>query len=296
MIGKTRHQSDAIPAVKPFAAPAVKPLEAKDEVFDPAAGPARGVLQSPPSAGQFRHVRRSPAPELAHCIAHYWFVSWDLRGLDPHIAETLPHPNVHAIFEPAGSTVAGVHTAKFSRRLEGRSHAFGVKFTPGGFRAFLNAPVSSLADRTVPVREIFGNEIDLLDAILSISEDEEASIATANRFFSARIPAVDDSAVLAAVLVDRILSEPDIRTVDDLSARARLGKRSLQRLFNEYVGVSPKWVIRRYRLHELLERVHSGAEPDYAQLALELGYYDQAHLINDFRSIVGYSPTQYQGR
>lgn len=75
-----------------------------------------------------------------------------------------------------------------------------------------------------------------------------------------------------------------------------MGKRSLQRLFNDYVGVSPKWVIRRYRLHELLERVHSGAEPDYAQLALELGYYDQAHLINDFRSIVGYSPTQYQRR
>ena len=92
------------------------------------------------------------------------------------------------------------------------------------------------------------------------------------------------------------MSESDIRTVDDLSARARLGKRSLQRLFNEYVGVSPKWVIRRYRLHELLERVHSGAEPDYAQLALELGYYDQAHLINDFRSIVGYSPGLYHAR
>ncbi len=288
MIGKTRHQSDAIPEVKPLAA--------KEEVFDPAAGPARGVLQSQPSAGQFRHVRRSPAPELAHCIAHYWFVSWDLRGFDPHIAETLPHPNVHAIFEPAGSTVAGVHTTKFSRQLEGRSHAFGIKFTLGGFRAFLNAPVSSLADRIVPIREIFGSEVDTLETVLTTSENEEVSIAAANRFFSAHAPRVDEAATLAAELVNRILSEPDIRTVDDLSARAGLGKRSLQRLFNEYVGVSPKWVIRRYRLHELLERVHSGAEPDYAQLALELGYYDQAHLINDFRSIVGYSPTQYQGR
>ncbi len=288
MIGKTRHQSEATPATKPPAA--------TEQVFDLAAGPARGVLQSQPSAGQFRHVRRSPLPELAHCIAHYWFVSWDLRGLDPHIAETLPHPNVHAIFEPAGSTVAGVHTAKFSLRLEGRSHAFGVKFTPGGFRSFLNAPVSSLADRTMPIRDVFGSEVDALDAILTASEDNEISIAAANDFFSARIPAVDDSAVLAAELVYCILSESGIRTVDDLSARARLGKRSLQRLFNEYVGVSPKWVIRRYRLHELLERVHSGAEPDYAQLALELGYYDQAHLINDFRSIVGYSPGLYHAR
>jgi AraC-like DNA-binding protein len=160
----------------------------------------------------------------------------------------------------------------------------------------LNAPVSSLADRIVPIREIFGSEVDTLETVLTTSENEEVSIAAANRFFSAHAPRVDEAATLAAELVNRIFSESDIRTVDDLSVRAGLGKRSLQRLFNEYVGVSPKWVIRRYRLHELLERVHSGAEPDYAQLALELGYYDQAHLINDFRSIVGYSPTQYQGR
>jgi AraC-like DNA-binding protein len=267
-----------------------------EQVFDSAAGPARGVLQSQPVAGQFRHVRRGAPPELAHCIAHYWFVSWDLRDLEPHTAETVPHPNVHAIFEPAGSTVAGVHTAKFSRRLQGRSHVFGVKFTPGGFRAFLNASVSSLADRTVPIRKVFGSEIEALETVLTTSENEEVSIAAANGFFSARVPPVDESASLASALVNRVLSEPDIRTVDDLSARSGLGKRSLQRLFNEYVGVSPKWVIRRYRLHELLERVHAGAEPDYAQLALELGYYDQAHLINDFRSMVGYSPTQYPGR
>jgi AraC-like DNA-binding protein len=72
--------------------------------------------------------------------------------------------------------------------------------------------------------------------------------------------------------------------------------RSLQRLFSQYVGVSPKWVIRRYRLHELLERMHSGEQPDWAQLAAELGYFDQAHLSNDFKAITGYTPTEYRGR
>ena len=62
----------------------------------------------------------------------------------------------------------------------------------------------------------------------------------------------------------------------------------------EYVGVSPKWVIRRYRLHELIERFNSGEKLDWAQLALVLGYFDQAHLINDFTTIIGYSPTQYR--
>jgi AraC-like DNA-binding protein len=288
MIGKTRQQIAAAVITTSGAT--------TEQIFDAAAGRARGVLKSVPNAGNFRHARRSPAPELRHCIAHYWLVSWDLRGCGPHFAETLPHPNVHAIFEPSGSTVAGVHTTKFSRRLEGCSHAFGVKFTPGGFRAFLDVPVSSLADRTVPIREIFGREIDTLDAILTASDDEQVSMPALNDFFSARVPVIDDSATLAASLVSHILSEPEIRTVDDLAARARLGKRSLQRLFNEYVGVSPKWVIRRYRLHELVERIHSGDTPDFAQLALDLGYFDQAHLINDFRSLVGYSPAQYLRR
>src|SRR5271169_6855570 len=104
-----------------------------EEVFDPSVGKARGVLRPPPVAGQFKHARHSPSPELAHFIAHYWMVSWDLRGLPPHTAETLPHPNVHAIFEPAGSRVSGVFTSKFTRLLEGESHVFGIKFTPGGF-------------------------------------------------------------------------------------------------------------------------------------------------------------------
>jgi AraC-like DNA-binding protein len=72
------------------------------------------------------------------------------------------------------------------------------------------------------------------------------------------------------------------------------GKRLLQRIFNDYVGVSPKWVIRWYRLYEPVETLNSGAELDWVQLALELGYFDQAHMINDFRSVVGFSPMYKQ--
>jgi AraC-like DNA-binding protein len=89
---------------------------------------------------------------------------------------------------------------------------------------------------------------------------------------------------------------PQIRTVDDLADQTGISKRSLQRLFREYVGVPPKWVIRRYRLHELIERLEAGDPLDWPDLALELGYFDQAHLINDFRAITGYSPADYQRR
>ncbi len=271
-----------------------------EKVFDPALGKPRGILGLPPAAGKFRHSRRSPSPALSHCIEHYWSVSWDLRGLEPHVQETLPHPNIYVVFENSQSTIAGVSTEKFSRVLEGRSYVFGVKFKPGGFRPFLKSPVASLTNRTVPARRIFGKDMDALDASLlsSYQEDspgkEEERIAATDAFFLARAPEPDETVALAGQLVARILQESEIKTVDDLVVRAGIGKRSLQRFFNEYVGINPKWVIRRYRLHELVARLQSGEPLEWAQLALDLGYFDQAHLINDFRSIAGYSPAQYQ--
>lgn len=69
--------------------------------------------------------------------------------------------------------------------------------------------------------------------------------------------------------------------------------RQLQRLFREYVGVSPKWVIQRYRLLDAAERVAAGTTIDWADLSLDLGYADQAHFIRDFKKLVGRSPAEY---
>jgi len=280
MIGKTRQ----------------RPATQIKEVFDPEVGRARGVLRRPLPAGKLSHARRSPPPDLAYWIAHYWMISWDLRGCEPHLAENLPHPNIHLIFENDSAVVSGVQTRKFSRLLEGRSKVFGIKFKPGGFRPFLKSPVSSLADSTVPARQIFGPAVDALTAIMVSSSREAKKIAAANAFFRARLPEPDHTIALADQLVARILAEPSIKKVDDLVNRAGIGKRSLQRIFNDYVGASPKWVIRRYRLHELVEKLGPRSRPDWAQLALELGYFDQAHLINDFKSIIGYTPAQYQSQ
>ena len=245
-------------------------------------------------AGKMRHARRRPSPDLAPWIAHYWIIHWDLRGLDPYVAENLPHPNVHLIFENGSSVIAGVQTHKFSRLLEGEGRVFGVKFRPGGFHPFYRAPVSKLADRIITASRVFGTDLEALEEIVLSSCKEDDKVEAANAFFHARMAKPDPAIALAGQLVDRILHVPEIKTVDDLADSTGIGKRSLQRLFSEYVGVSPKWVIRRYRLHELIEKFNSGARLDWAQLALELGYFDQAHLINDFKSIVGYSPTEYQ--
>jgi len=69
--------------------------------------------------------------------------------------------------------------------------------------------------------------------------------------------------------------------------------RTMQRLFARHVGVSPKWVIRRKRLHEAAERLADDDPPDLAALAVDLGYADQAHFVRDFRDLVGVPPGSY---
>jgi AraC-like DNA-binding protein len=67
----------------------------------------------------------------------------------------------------------------------------------------------------------------------------------------------------------------------------------INKLFNEYVGVGPKWVVKRYRLQEAADQLAGGEDADLPQLALDLGYFDQPHFIKDFKSIVGKTPTEY---
>ena len=265
-----------------------------DEMIDDGAGRPRGLLQWPPPEGRFRYVRRLPPQDLTPWIRHFWMVSWDLRGLDPYRPATLPHPNVHVVFEEGASRVHGVDTGKFVRLLEGKSQVFGIKFRPGGFRPVLGKPLATITDRTLPARLLLGPAAEQLEALTAQASSEAPLVEAAGRWLRSILPPPDPAIAEVDQLVTRILEDPGILTVDALVSRTGIGKRSLQRIFREYVGVSPKWVIRRYRLHELVERLNTGVRLNWSQVALDLGYFDQAHLVNDFRSVTGYSPREYQ--
>jgi AraC-like DNA-binding protein len=107
------------------------------------------------------------------------------------------------------------------------------------------------------------------------------------------LPEPDPAAEQAATLVARITDDPALRRVDQLSAASGISVRSLQRLFADYVGVGPKWVMRRARLHEAAAQADSGELIDWAALAADLGYADQAHLTREFTATIGVPPTRY---
>lgn len=257
--------------------------------------PPRGVLKgSGELDGRIKHERYHPSEDLAVFIEHFWIVEWDLRGREPFLAETLPHPSVHMAFYHDGrAEIGGPATAKFSTQLEDLGGVFAAKFTPAGFYPFANGSVSRFTDTKKTIGDIFGESgAALTDQILAAATIE-GRVSLVEDFLQARLPAHDENVETISRMVYATANDREITKVEQLADRNAVTVRSLQRMFAKYVGVSPKWVIRRYRLHEAAEQLGNGRTVDYADLAVELGYSDQAHFLRDFKSVVGVSPGAY---
>jgi AraC-like DNA-binding protein len=256
-----------------------------------------GVLHARTAAARFTLNRYPPPPGLAPFVDYYWTVRWDLRGQRPHEQAILPHPTVNLAFEAAGAAVHGVDRKIFTRRLAEDGRALGVRFRPGGFRPFYGRPVAALNDRVVPARNIFGPAADeACAAAMTDGAEDDAMAAAAEALLLGCRVAPDPVAEQVAGIVERITADPGLRRVATLTEVAGMTERRLQRLFADYVGVSPKWVMRRARLHEAALRAEAGADVDWPALALDLGYADQAHLVRDFTATLGVSPAKYASR
>jgi AraC-like DNA-binding protein len=254
----------------------------------------KGVVAPAAARKVFRMERYLPAPELAAFLDHFWIVEWDLGDQPPYVQRTLPYPCVHVVFDRARSGVWGVPSGAFDYELKGAGRVCGLRFRPGAFRAVLGRPLHTITDRVLALSEVFPwNDAAAQDDVLA-GADDAAMIAAASRMLGPVLPAPDPQVERIAAILRTVEQTPELTQVEQLAAGAGLGVRSLQQLFSDYLGVSPKWVIRRFRLHEAADRLAAGKATDLATLAQSLGYFDQAHFTSDFRKLVGQPPAQYR--
>lgn len=230
-----------------------------------------------------RHTFHRPSPALVPWVERYWEARWDYA--EPYRQKIVPYPNVHLSFGAGRADVNGVCSRYQIKVLEGRDHVFGVAFRPGAFRSFLGASVSTITNRVVPATEVFGPDLPTALDVPSI-----------DAFLLKHLPDDDTRVRQAIAAVELIAKDKAVTRVERLAGGLGLSMRGLQRLFAEYVGIGPKWVIRRYRLHEVTTRMADGGAIDWAALAADLGYADQGHFIRDFKTIFGEPPTWYAQR
>lgn len=270
-----------------------------------AAPPAVGILRPEVQDAMVRRDRLEADERLRSWVEHYWTVAWELEP-PGFVAEVVSHPSVHVTVEsgsrprfghalPAG-LVHGVITRKFSQEIAGSGRVFGVKFRPGGFGAFTGADVGAWTDRVLPLRAALGRDADRLVAdVLPLDTDPDRA-AVADAFLLERLPGRDERYDEVLDIVRAMQEDPALTSVELVARRHAMSERTLQRLFRRYVGVGPKWVLQRARLHDAVDRIDGGRAGDLAALALELGWFDQAHFTRDFTALVGQSPAAYAAR
>ncbi|MGW4245052.1 AraC family transcriptional regulator [Nocardia sp. NPDC004722] len=259
---------------------------------------AKGILRPRQQNAANNHNRLAAGERVSRYVEWYWAVRWDRRGLPPFHAEVLPYPCVNLTFERThervGAFVTGVWTTKYVRELAGEGETFGVKFRAGGFGAFTGLDVGAFSDTSVPAAEIFPGVDALGEAVLAATDAPRRRDLIEDFLVAAQGGAGDDTAYRQVLeIIDAMEHDPDLTRVDQVTDRFDIPIRTLQRLFRRYVGGSPKWVLRRYRLQDGAQLLADGRTSDLAALAVELGYFDQAHFSNEFAKEIGMPPLEY---
>lgn len=263
---------------------------------DPRGRGEAAILRPTASAQRIDIARVPPAQRWSPFIEYHWIVRWNCP--EPYEQQVIPQPCVHVTAELFDGTprllVNGITREPFTRRLEGRGHVVGATFRPASFRAVLGADLGVVAGRVVPLADVVGpDDSAAAAAILRSDTSDDEMVSVLERHLdecgATYDPAADElNALVREAEVDRTMTRSD-----QLAERAGVSRRTLERRFTAYLGIGPKWVVRRFRLLDAAAAVHAGETADWAALATDLGFADQSHLIRAFTQVVGTPPAAY---
>ncbi|MEJ6007259.1 helix-turn-helix domain-containing protein [Paucibacter sp. AS339] len=246
----------------------------------------------------FQLHRYPVGPALAPWLDFHWLIEWDLPPGQVHVQRVLPYPNTHLVFEAGLTALHGVARGVFVRRLEGRGRVHGLRFKCGGLRPWLNQSVQSLTGRQLLVHQgmtgITAARVQQVEAALMAAHSDQQAVDMAEALLLTQLPAADSAPLELDAAVQQVMRDPGLIRVAQLQALLGLSERALQRSFAEQIGVSPKWVIQRARLQDALQALAQAECPSLAELAVTLGFCDQAHFSRCFRQTTGQTPALYR--
>ena len=246
-----------------------------------------------------RSTATPSTPSLAGLVRRYWMPVWSLPAGQRSEQRVLQYPVCLLVVSHEYDLLVGPSTGLSTQVLEGSGWALGTMLQPAAGALVWGASVDGLTDRTVPLTEAPGLDGAALvrrirAAVGDDPEDREGQQAGVARSRRPR-PGCAGRRGGRAGQRDRGVrrGRPRACSVGQVCEKFAIGERSLQRLTARRIGLTPKWLIQRRRLHEAAERLTDPDRPDLARVAADLGYADQAHFGRDFRTVTGLTPGEY---
>ncbi len=238
------------------------------------------------------YVEHGPPPALAPFVECFWTTGRAGAG-SAATDRVLPDGCIDILFEEGRATVVGAMTRALLLPPGPRAAVVAVRFRPGGAAPLLGLPAHALTDRDAPLDDIWRDGRDLAARVADASSPA-AAIAAITCALSSRAATASalDPRVGAAVSV--LARERGAVSIARLCARLGLSRQHLARLFEAHVGHGPKLFARVVRLRAAVDAARAAPRrPDWAAIAFEAGYADQAHMITDFRALAGVTPARF---
>ena len=193
----------------------------------------------------------------------------------------------------SGAIVSGTYSSPFV--IDARQHAYvvGVHFRPGGAYPFLGAPATELADTHVDLETLWGHSARKLRERLCAAQGPTERFHMLEQTLLEHLFRPMEHHYAVRFALRAFLGADREQTVRELAQKVGLSHRRFIQVFAREVGLSPKLFCRVRRFQQTLSLARKTEAPNWSQLAWEGGYFDQAHLIHDFRLFANLSPTEY---
>jgi AraC-like DNA-binding protein len=243
-----------------------------------------------------RLIKYTPRAPLANFVDFFWLMGGPAPA---HRRERLlPMPTAELVIDLRATSgiyipiLCGPHSESFVIDTASQEAILGVHFQPGGTFPFFNIPTSELHNTRLCLDALWSwRAAELREQLLEL-RTPLARFQTLEKFLLAQAvrPLAREPAVafaLAAFQTVRPLS------VADVVERTGWSQRRFIELFRNEVGLTPKLFCRVVRFQQVVQKIHGQRQVDWAGVAADCGYYDQAHFIHDFRAFSGFCPTSY---
>ena len=256
------------------------------------------------------HISK-PCSALSPYVKHYWSFEHRLSNKTLHTQRIIPTGLFEVIFyldeKPNGSELysysnmqtfisgqmKGYHDVSYSGRLK----IFAIYFYPHGLSMFLDIPLNELFNNSIPAQELLNKEIDALEDRLSLASDIKEQITVTEEFLLNQLHKKADIHQFDRIqhTIHSINKSRGKIDINELAREVCLSRKQFERIFLEMIGTSPKQFLKIVRFQHAIHQKSIHTELSMTEIAYACGYYDQAHMINDFKTLSGLSPGKFFG-
>jgi len=254
----------------------------------------------------FDFERRLPGPPLAAWCEALWFARGTIPYTRERIAPTGSTVAVLVLGDPITETaddgdgpavttdrgfLVGPHTRPVINEPTGETYAVGIVGTPVGCEALFGVAPRTLKGRVLLLEEVWPAAAALREQLLAAA-DKHGMLDVLESFLVAHLGPAPAGAARCARAVTLLEADPT-RPIADIADELGISHPHLDREFTRVVGITPRALARLLRMRRLLAQLDVRGDVGWAALAADLGWFDQAHLIRDFKRHTGVTPSQY---